>query len=547
MITRRLLITTILLLNLCGDMFAQTQPTNQPDNSAKLFQNQITPFFAQYCVRCHNSTKKQAELDLGQLDASSANGDKSVVWKSIFNKLKTGEMPPKNAKQPRPQQREQVLLWIRTALQKAGKPIDTSRWNHPSTGNWVNHELLFSGKTSAKPVTVGRLWRITGQAYEEFMQQKNVTFRLGFRTYGPGRLRTPWELPAQEGLRDYASSHRIGEPEIEAHLRNSTKVARAMIYQIRKRRGIVELEPILKRGKEATAKQINDGAKATFEGMLGRFPTAQEQKRYSDFLRKNLNEFGAEKALELLLVATLFHPEVLYRVELPGTGNRGMMAPNHLARALAYSLTDREPDESLQKAVRLGKLTTRQEVHDQVMRILNDETIKKPRILRFFQEYFGYPAAVDVFKDETTRKAVGLPGRDTWYPSFFVSDTDQLILWVLKKDKNVLRELLTTPKTFVLTGTTREAERVVNNKKGFRSAAQVVLDIYEIDMKRSEWTDQRPFEMAKTNGHSHASELACRSFDKFRQPRHSPGQMDSRTFTWRQHPGHSCHGRCHPS
>ena len=74
-------------------------------------------------------------------------------------------------------------------------------------------------------------------------------------------------------------------------------------------------------------------------------------------------------------------------------------------------------------------------------RILDDDEIYKPRLLGFFHEYFGYHRAPEVCKDEQ---------RDYVHkPQQLVLDTDRLVLDILEKDQDVLKELLTTPKSYV--------------------------------------------------------------------------------------------------
>ena len=84
-----------------------------------------------------------------------------------------------------------------------------------------------SSGVGAGAATPARLWRVTAPAYEEFFQKVNAELRLGYKSYGRP-FRSPWELSDDEGFRDYSSTHRIDEPEIEMHLRNATKVARVL-------------------------------------------------------------------------------------------------------------------------------------------------------------------------------------------------------------------------------------------------------------------------------------------------------------------------------
>ena len=79
----------------------------------------------------------------------------------------------------------------------------------------------------------------------------------------------------------------------------------------------------------------------------------------------------------------------------------------------------------------------RDDVRREVERLLNDDSIAKPRILRFFDEYFEYPVAKDVFKDFDPPVL-----KEAWRSEVFVEDTRQLVQYVLDRDRNVLKELL---------------------------------------------------------------------------------------------------------
>jgi hypothetical protein len=148
-----------------------------------------------------------------------------------------------------------------------------------------------------------------------------------------------------------------------------------------------------------------------------------------------------------MLMAPLLSPEVLHRFEIgrgaevrPGVR---MLSPDELAFALSLAFSgEREP--RLFAAATSGGLRTREDVEKHVRRILDDPEIYKPRILGFFHEYFGYDRAPEVCKDaqpDYVHNADQL-----------VLDTNMLVLSILEKDRNVFKELLTTPKSFVNSG-----------------------------------------------------------------------------------------------
>jgi hypothetical protein len=195
-------------------------------------------------------------------------------------------------------------------------------------------------------------------------------------------------------------------------------------------------------------------------------------------------------------VTILMLPEAMYRLELgsgkPDQHGRRFLAPRELAYAIAFALTDEGPDAVLLKAADSGRLASKEDVRREVERILADQKIAKPRIMRFFEEYFEYPAALEVFKDLA---------RGQWRPEILVNDTRQLIQYILDQDKDVLKELLTTNKSFVNYRVgpkgVVEPARIANKPSDKPKPRQLEYsDLYNLppDWK---WTDQQPIELPR--------------------------------------------------
>jgi hypothetical protein len=503
---------------LTGDSISSVLADERIATQAAVFRNDVAPLLKGYCINCHGATKPEAELSLQDLSGTPVGKSALEIWSRVADKIESGEMPPREADQPPVEQRFRMVRWIKQTLRNAG--VVDERSAAPSRGNWIDHDALFSSKpveVAGGSATQARLWRLSGQAYEEFIQQKNLQFKLGFRNYGDHKIRSPWNFTPQWDFSDYAASHRIGEAEIEYHMRNATAVAKALVKRMAGRKPspgysdwIAELNVVLTAAEETTDKQAKSATTATFESLLERAPSERESKRYSEFLVSNIKLLGVERAVEHFLVAVLFQPEVTYRVELLSDGSsRRMLSPRALARSLAFALTDLRPDAELGRAARDGKLTTREQAQAQVERMLDDGDLDKPRILRFFQEYFGHHAAKDVFKDQVTIvETLGSGERNSWHPYYFVSDADRLIEWVLRNDRDVLRELLTTNKTFALTLDPKirdkQAERSQDRikyadrlrNKPFQNHEKLPIKIYEIAIEKpEEWFPDRPYDM----------------------------------------------------
>jgi len=187
-----------------------------------------------------------------------------------------------------------------------------------------------------------------------------------------------------------------------------------------------------------------------FEALTFRPPTAEETKTYLGLLKESIADLGKEEGVILGLSPIFLARDALFRSELatygtPDEHGRVMLQGNELALAINAAFSYIAPDETLKKALAEGRLKTSDDVKREVERILQDDSIRKPRILQFFREFFDYDRAGRVCKDMTALKTAG-GEKKKYYVNMFgmVASTDRLVELILQEDKNVLRELLTT-------------------------------------------------------------------------------------------------------
>lgn len=206
-----------------------------------------------------------------------------------------------------------------------------------------------------------------------------------------------------------------------------------------------------------------------FHALTGRNPRAEELNQQISFIQHEVKALGKVEGLIVGCTPIFLHPEALYRYEFgsgePDQHGRVMLAGNELATSIAAALTYMSPDPELRKALDEGKLKTREDILREVTRIMDDGSIRKPRILRFFQEYFDYHRAPLICKDTKSLKAVGVQTEGNPYNlqmNYLVSETDRLIEYVLESDRDVLRELLTTDRCVVRARPTIKEENPFN-------------------------------------------------------------------------------------
>ncbi len=191
-----------------------------------------------------------------------------------------------------------------------------------------------------------------------------------------------------------------------------------------------------------------------FEALTFRPPSEEESREYLEIVKSSIEKVGREDGVFMGLSAIFLDRDALFRAELAKQGSadsydRVMLRDWELGLAVNHALSYVRPDQSLRAAIVDGKMRTRADVRREVSRMLDDDAIRKPRVLRFFRDFFDYDLAGYICKDTKALSATGTSATNTnYFRTMFEStaSTDRLIELILSEDKEVLRELLTTQK-----------------------------------------------------------------------------------------------------
>jgi len=406
------------------------------------YQKLVLPLIENYCMDCHDEETSKGDLSLEGIEGNLVSGSALARWEKILHQLELGQMPPKKKPQPTTAERHSLVQWIRAEFLKGGRKPE-NKLLRPGAGNYVKHERLFSAEDFGPAWSPPRIWRIRPSVYES-----------GIRAVAKnGKYVRPFTLKSGgHGFRDYDNQYVLAGADLNQLMANAANAAK-QLTELRLINGKASkgnstpnllFDLIHPEDAPPTEAKVDAAIQWLFDRALLRSPTLEEQARLQAFAIKSMKSDGKLLGVRNLISAVLLKPEALYRSELaqgePDEHGRALLAPREIAYALAYALTDARPDAELLKAASTGKLGP-EEVSVQVHRMLGDAQLQKPRILGFFREYFEYGGAIDVFKDEALNR--------NHVPEVLVSDTDRLILHFYEQDKDVLRELLTTNKSFV--------------------------------------------------------------------------------------------------
>jgi len=251
-----------------------------------------------------------------------------------------------------------------------------------------------------------------------------------------------------------------------------------------------------------------------FEALTFRPPTEDESREYSKIVRNSIDKIGREDGAFMGLSSIFLDRDALFRAELAKEGDpdkhgRVMLQDWELGMALNHALRYIKPDEVLRKAITEGKMKTKEDVRREVSRMLDDDAIRKPRVLRFFRDFFDYDLAGYICKDSKALSATGTSATGTnYFRTMFEStaSTDRLIELILSEDEEVLRELLTTQKV-VITRSDRflfgrkytQKEQAIAREDKKRAEDLATLEIAEERKILTKEVNQLKAE-AKTNG-----------------------------------------------
>lgn len=197
-----------------------------------------------------------------------------------------------------------------------------------------------------------------------------------------------------------------------------------------------------------------------FEALTFRPPSQTESDQYLAIANESVEKLGKSDGVILGLSAIFLDRDALFRPELVQTGKtdengRTMLQDWELGLALNHALRYIKPDDDLRTAIVQGRMRTKADVRREAARMLADDSIRKPRVLQFFRDYFDYDLAGSICKDSKSLAKTGVRNQGTsHYSAMFdaTASTDRLIELILQKDQDVFRQLLTTTQVVATPG-----------------------------------------------------------------------------------------------
>lgn len=266
---------------------------------------------------------------------------------------------------------------------------------------------------------------------------------LRYMAYGPLSLAKPEQI--------------TDDPESYVMKGDIRGLPTSLVYSTKVVRPLTPVYELMDKA-EITDEHIASAVDYVFEAVTYRPPTTEESSEYVEVIKDSIAKVGKEDGVFMGLSAIFLTRDALFRPELAQTGEadkggRVMLQDWELGLAVNHALSYIKPDEKLRDAIVDGRMKTREDVEREVTRMLEDDSIRKPRVLRFFRDYFDYDLAGYICKDTAALAKTGVKTKkaDEHYLAMFhaTASTDRLIELILDEDKDVLKRLLTTDEVVV--------------------------------------------------------------------------------------------------
>lgn len=443
----------------CGLALAAELKFANSDESRAEFERSVRPFFAKHCNECHNGKKSSGDLDLASLDPDMKASTSGARWATLVENLTKGDMPPPKKKAaPDASSVAAVIRWANAEAKRANRHF--TRREAFANGNKVPHDSLFNPQHIPPFAADPQIRRISPEIYAAFLAEMK----------GKSGLGQPFSPSGRTTFKDMGAP-KVDEPVTAQLLQNALAIVEGRTAHKLEGDKVVgnmprEFSVLFDPRTPPSDPQIEAAIVHQFNLVLRRTPTDLEKSRFVTLMKRNIADGGRTVGVRYTLATVLMVPEAIFRMEVgsgtPDAKGRIRLAPREIAFALAFALTDKRPDAALLTAAAAGELDTDAGVTKQVQRLIDDPKTEKTRVLRFFREYFGYDKATETFKENGPVPELNHPGHE---PRALVEDTDRLVQLILEQDKEVLKELLTTTKSFVAYKTAADSKKKIAEAK----------------------------------------------------------------------------------
>jgi hypothetical protein len=329
------------VMRLVSSDAALAQP-GQQDNPLS-FDRNIQGLMRKYCYRCHNEDEPNGGVDLQSYRDPRQIAADPLTWQTALGLIRSGEMPPEDARQPSEEERELIIQFIELTVTDfdCGAPRDPGT---PTLRRLNRFEYDRS------------IFHLTGLELSLSQDFPEDAVSFGFRNIAQSLTLSPLQVQQY-----FAAARRVIDEVLQS------RDADRSVYD-----RVFFTDPERTGSERGAAQRI-----------IGRFATAAFRRDVDDdFMTKLMDLYDSirergepyQSAVGHVLTAVLVSPRFLMRTEVQQPEQDGPYRIDDfdLASRLSFFLWSSPPDEKLLELARKGKLHQVEVLDKQVQRLLSD-------------------------------------------------------------------------------------------------------------------------------------------------------------------------------
>lgn len=336
-------LSILLFALLCSHAAAQTLTLQQ-------FTSDIKPLLKTYCVQCHGGEQTKADINLSQYEKTSEALKDLKIWKSVVEQIVSGDMPPDDKPQLKPEEKAKLLDWSKLLVSS------------------VENGSL--GKDPGR-VTARRLNRTEYNNTIQDLFAVKIRPADGFPADGSGGA----------GFDNNADTLFLPSLLMEKMFEASGSIVEAVFANEQTKNRILVAKPDPNRPADVAAKTV---LSLWAPRVFRRKVEEAEIAPYFALWQKATKDGGSfEEGIKAAFKSMLISPYFLFRIEKDQPGNAAYRISDfELASRLSYFLWSSMPDLELLAAASRNELSKPEVYEAQVRRLLKD-----PRAKTFSREF----------------------------------------------------------------------------------------------------------------------------------------------------------------
>lgn len=114
-----------------------------PQADLEAFRSKIEPALKKACYECHGPETAEGDIRIDKLDADLLLGEDVSWWLEISSAVANGEMPPEDGPELADEDRNQIIEWLSTELQKASQ-VRRATGGHSSFRRMTRYEYNYA-------------------------------------------------------------------------------------------------------------------------------------------------------------------------------------------------------------------------------------------------------------------------------------------------------------------------------------------------------------------------------------------------------------------